>query len=815
MVVGGHYSFTYQMKHYRVALVLVVTLLCGMVPRGGLAAAGAGTDLVRAAGEDCVARKYEHVERKGRSKTSRFAYLFYAEPSGGVSPNDFPVVLIHGKAGYGNDMWDGTVKWHLAAGTVSNPVERTFAGDVGNIDNVAVYRFEYEEDERWVDHKSVGGLFRQAIHCLYEEYGRPVVVVGHSLGGLVAQHVAKENGPIEEIGLVITLGTPYEGSQLAVDIDDISPGGPCSLFLFLCIGQDILELAVEVGFDVNTEAGNALKVGSAELEELSGGRWEGSDLVEPSWAAPVFAIGTQILFFYTAMTKTLGVFGSNVLGVETLGDVVVRRESATGGALRATDEYQETKCHPVYDTREDIIRWEEWLNPEVESDFSVDLTLDPDIYRVLLRLLDMRESACYHGNLPNTDTLRQTALDRIKKYITDNWEKSAAETMVSEEPVPVPVPRSRLSEPTVYDVDWSLLEPDKIVIADVNGDGIDDVVVQGEEGIGVYLSFGGDKFTTINLTHAGYDWSHKMFVGPLTDSIYPTIFMFDTWDEVFHIFVYEGGGSVHEFTYKSIGADYDMELISFHYIDGDSRIDLVHYDDGKYFFARGVAPTVSFGRLPYDLTSENRQVLTPDDGKGWTWTVCQRTADIDGDGILDFSIYGLGGKGNTTIYYGGYDSAGDFKIGQVSGFDEVSCPLFVDLDSDGRMEILAKISYNDVGIYVFESRSDLSFREIPRSHFYDNYGDFYKSSDVNNDGHLDLLIFHRDKLRIHLGDGTLTFLEEAIEVSYHSRRPHVFASGDVTGDGRTDLVLGFDTGHIEVYSWPVTCNDEGFCETAP
>ena len=802
MVVGGHYSFTYQMKHYRVALVLVVTLLCGMVPRGGLAAAVADTDLARAAAGDCVTT-YKHVEGSGRTSTISFAHLLRAEPSDGVSPY-FPVVLIHGKAGYGNDIWDGFETWNPAAGTVSNPGKTTFARDVGDIDNVVVYRFEYEEDEKWVNHKSVGGLFREAINCLYEEYGRPVVVVAHSMGGLVAQHVAKENGPVEKIGLVITLGTPYEGSQLAVDIDDISPRR--CFFASFCLFLNLLEVFVEVFGTVNSEAGRALRVGSAAIAELSGGRWEGSDLVAASWAAPVFAIGTQIHFVFKAFGKHLG--------VGKLGDVVVRLESATGGeAIGPANQYEKNSCHIVFDEDESRIRWGKIADPAIESDFTV-LGLDPDIYTVLGRMSNLKQSPCHHDNLPNTDTLRQTALDRIKKYITDNWEKSAAETMVSEEPVPVPVPRSRLSEPTVYDVDWSLLEPDKIVIADVNGDGIDDVVVQGEEGIGVYLSFGGDKFTTINLTHAGYDWSHKMFVGPLTDSIYPTIFTFDTWDELFHIFVYEGGGSVHEFTYKSIGADYDMELISFHYIDGDSRIDLVHYDDGKFFFARGVAPTVSFGRLPYDLTSENRQVLKPDDGKGWTWTVCQRTADIDGDGILDFSIYGLGGKGNTTIYYGGYDSAGHFKIDQTSGF-EVSCPLFVDLDSDGRMEILAKISYNDVGIYVFESRSDLSFREIPRSHFYDNYGDFYKSSDVNNDGHLDLLIFHRDKLRIHLGDGTLTFLEEAIEVSYHSRRPHVFASGDVTGDGRPDLVLGFDTGYIEVYTWPMACNDNGFCEAAP
>ena len=392
----------------------------------GLLPQGPGTDLARAAGENCVARKYEVLEGIGAGRRREVvAHLFFAEPSGGVSPNDVPVVLIHGKAGYGNDMWGGTVTWNLAAGTVSNP-DTTFATDVGALDNVAVYRFEYEEDEKWVDHKSVGGQFRQAIHCLYLAHGRPVVVVGHSLGGLVAQHVAKENGPVEKIGLVITLGTPYEGSQLAVDVDDISPGGPCFLGA-LCIVQDVLELAVEVGFDVNTEAGNALKVGSAAIAELSGGRWSGADLVEPKWAAPVFAIGTQILFFYTAMTKTLGLFGSNVLGVETLGDVVVRRESATGGALRATDEYQETKCHPVYDTSKDIIRWEEWLNPEVESDFSVDLNLNPDIYRVLLRLLDMRESACYHDNLPNTDTLRKAVLDRIEKYIADNDDADVAE----------------------------------------------------------------------------------------------------------------------------------------------------------------------------------------------------------------------------------------------------------------------------------------------------------------------------------------------------------------------------------------------------
>jgi pimeloyl-ACP methyl ester carboxylesterase len=59
-----------------------------------------------------------------------------------------------------------------------------------------------------------GELLAQAIKCVAGKAGRKVIIVAHSMGGLLAEYASSVGSVSGEIAAVFTLGTPYQGSQL-------------------------------------------------------------------------------------------------------------------------------------------------------------------------------------------------------------------------------------------------------------------------------------------------------------------------------------------------------------------------------------------------------------------------------------------------------------------------------------------------------------------------------------------------------------------------------------------------------------------------
>ena len=151
---------------------------------------------------------------------------------GETGADETPVVLVHGKGG-SPDMW--TVKMEWATGLSATRYATTgysIAEAFRRMETVDAYVFDYEDhNEKWVTHAETGGKLRDAIDCLYEAYDKQVIVVAHSLGGLMAQYVAKTNAgktkPADprdpQIGLVISISTPYRGSHIATR--NFGPGG--------------------------------------------------------------------------------------------------------------------------------------------------------------------------------------------------------------------------------------------------------------------------------------------------------------------------------------------------------------------------------------------------------------------------------------------------------------------------------------------------------------------------------------------------------------------------------------------------------------
>lgn len=134
--------------------------------------------------------------------------------------------------------------------------------------------FNYKDNHfDWVTNKNIGPKLARTIHCLAQTSRREggagkVIVVGHSMGGLATRFAA--NQPIDggkiadEIGLVITLGTPHLGSPMATIFGDL-PRAYCRL---LVNEQDVEKRMREVRLCWESEALTELMGGSDGLAEL-------------------------------------------------------------------------------------------------------------------------------------------------------------------------------------------------------------------------------------------------------------------------------------------------------------------------------------------------------------------------------------------------------------------------------------------------------------------------------------------------------------------------------------------------------------------
>ncbi|NUR27761.1 MAG: alpha/beta fold hydrolase [Catenulispora sp.] len=84
---------------------------------------------------------------------------------------------------------------------------------------LTAWTFDYAQAAaNWVDDPRIGPALAKTITCLAKATGAPVVVVGHSMGGLATQYalsqIAQESAPAGSVAEVITIGTPFQGSLM-------------------------------------------------------------------------------------------------------------------------------------------------------------------------------------------------------------------------------------------------------------------------------------------------------------------------------------------------------------------------------------------------------------------------------------------------------------------------------------------------------------------------------------------------------------------------------------------------------------------------
>lgn len=217
-----------------------------------------------------------------------------------------PVLLVHGLMG-NVGTWGRTSE------------ENTVRGVLNGISSLTVDTFDYERwNLLWIDNSNIGPRLAQRISCLAtssRQEGGPgkVIVVAHSMGGLAARFAAAQvvdgRKVADDIGLVVTIGTPHLGSGLAnwaiTVVRDICAG--FTMPGLLSPSGALCAMAV----DYLTAIGG-LKLDSQKLKALSA--FPGT--------FPVRAIAGNVV-------SSVDVFGSPM--VVANGDLVVAVQSATQG----------------------------------------------------------------------------------------------------------------------------------------------------------------------------------------------------------------------------------------------------------------------------------------------------------------------------------------------------------------------------------------------------------------------------------------------------------------------------------------------------
>jgi hypothetical protein len=204
----------------------------------------------------------------------------------------------------------------------------------------------------------------------------------------------------------------------------------------------------------------------------------------------------------------------------------------------------------------------------------------------------------------------------------------------------------------------------------------------------------------------------------------------------------------------------------------------IYQNDGRGYF---VEVTDKSG-IPVDRRWVTRAVLA---------------IDIEGNGLLDlFCVTGYQGSDRPSEDRNEvYRNLGQmqFRDWELETLLQAPCAqgaIDTDYNDDGRVDILS--ANRSGGINILENLGQGKFAVVPPESIGIQHraNDGISAADVNNDGHMDLLLTGADQGHLYLGRGDGTF---QYQQSFDKTRGYMGAFGDLNLDGYIDLVFAGDT----------------------
>ena len=272
-----------------------------------------------------------------------------------------PVIMVHGWTSQDTNTSARTGAFSHIIDLSDNPdfvpdISRSLIGELQGVLGAAVFTFDYHPySARWVDDPHLGPALGKVIDCLYRASGQKVIIVAHSMGGLIARYAATHagvagNDRASEISTVVTFGTPETGSVAAllaetgVDFGAVTSAELAVIRLVLSACGNFATDDIKSGSlcdelpapirAFESASGVALRAGSPELAALK--PWPHSIDVDALAGNATFEVPRLGWFSLPGSTRPVDV-----------GDMVVTRGSALAGATSTKDATCDYQLDPV------------------------------------------------------------------------------------------------------------------------------------------------------------------------------------------------------------------------------------------------------------------------------------------------------------------------------------------------------------------------------------------------------------------------------------------------------------------------------------
>jgi hypothetical protein len=333
-------------------------------------------------------------------------------------------------------------------------------------------------------------------------------------------------------------------------------------------------------------------------------------------------------------------------------------------------------------------------------------------------------------------------------------------------------PPSFVPSDTIFATGWWPVS----AVADLNDDGRADIVAGGGGGF--------DGSVTVQLAQPGGGYAaagtypvggslHDLRLIDVSGDGRLDIVAAGQWD-VTVLHAQPGGGYAEAFTRSLSG---DLGIVD---LDGDGGLDLVYtyFGSGDVFVA-SAQPDGTYAVQSHPVRGIPKTVQL------WDWT---------GDGRLDVLAVNAVGSGINSLLAGVPGGLAP-AVDSYAGWDD-GTPILADFDGDGDTD-RAQLREDRWGVIVRTARGDGEYDY--REHW---PGDKIRqgplAGDFDGDGRTDLAMLTvsdegTSRLSFLLGTPGVTFAEAVHHpLRDNSRGDFAFASGELDGDGRPDLVLGED-----------------------